>query len=177
MYHLSRPSWRPGENCDVILQHGAHEPIPLVCYRIPSDPIGPRVKIHFETYWGDDGVSRSSRPVTVRYLWFTVLIADDVLCPNGRRYPFSPAEVRRRINDILHELTDITLYTQAGAITGLYCTEHAVIDTVYQHAHTLEIWLSTRSLKDIPIGAESVNTWLPDDFLFGNSCWGKNTWI
>ena len=36
--------WIPGENCDVILSHYNHDPIPLVCYRIQSDPIGPRVK-------------------------------------------------------------------------------------------------------------------------------------
>ena len=59
--------WIPGENCDVILTHYRHEPIPLVCWRIQSDPIGPRVRIHFETYWpSDEDVSRDTTPKTVR---------------------------------------------------------------------------------------------------------------
>lgn len=165
--------WTPGVNCDVILAHYRHEPIPLVCYRIQSDPIGPRVRIHFETYWPDDSVKD---PKTVRHLWFTALVTDEVLCPDGGFYPYEPAEVRRRINDILHELKDICLYTQSGMISGLYCDENAVIDTIYQNAHTLEVNLSTRSLTDIPTGPEAANIWLPRGAILPYSTWGAAVW-
>ena len=169
--------WVPGENCDVILSHWRHEPIPLVCYRIQSDPMGPRVRIHFETYWPEDAdVSRETKPKTVRHLWFTVLIADEMLCPDGGWYPLSPAEIRSRVNAILLELTDIVLYTQSGIIAGLYCDEHAVIDTIYQSAHTLEVNLTTRSLKDIPIGPAQPSTWLPKGVLRPVSVWGSAVW-
>jgi hypothetical protein len=169
--------WIPGENCDVILQHYKHEPIPLVGYRIQSDEIGPRVKIHFETYWPEDQpVSRDVKPATVRHLWFTVVTADEVLCPDGGWYPFSPGEVRKRINEILLELTDINLYTQSGIISGLYCDEHSIINTIYQSAQTLEINLTTRNLKDIPIGPEQANTWLPVGVLHPVSTWGTAVW-
>lgn len=169
--------WKPGENCDVILSHYKHEPIPLVCYRIQSDPLGPRVRIHFETYWPDDAdVSRATQPKTVRHLWFTVLSADDVLCPDGGWYPYSPAELCSRINAILLELTDIVLYTQTGIISGLYCDEHAVIDTIYQSSHTIEINLTTRSLKDIPIGPAQQNMWLPQGVRAPVSTWGSAKW-
>lgn len=169
--------WIPGENCDVILAHYKHEPIPLVCYRIQSDPIGPRVRIHFETYWpeGED-ISRDTDPATVRHLWFTILIADEILCPDGGWYPYTPVQVRKAVNDILHELTDISLYTQSGIIIGLYCDEHAVIDTIYQNSHTIEINLTTRNLKDIPIGPEQADTWLPDGVLDPYSMWGTAVW-
>ena len=169
-------TWIPGVNCDVILQHYKHDPIPLVCYRIQSDPIGPRVRIHFETYWPNDNVSRDVEPATVRHLWFTVLTADEVLCPDGGWYPFEPEVIRKRINDILLELTDINLYTQAGIISGLYCDEHAVINTIYQSAQTLEINLTTRSLKDVPIGPAQADTWLPDGTLDPVSTWGTAIW-
>ena len=168
--------WIPGENCDVILTHYAHDPIPLVCYRIQSDPIGPRVKIHFETYWPNNNVSRDEEPVTVRHLWFTVLIADEVLCPDGGWYPFRPNQVRKAVNDILHELTDINLYTQAGIISGLYCNDHAMIDTIYQDAHTLEINLTTRNLKDVPIGPDQEDSWLPNGVAHPYSTWGTAVW-
>ena len=120
--------WVPGENCDVILEHYKHDPIPLVCYRIQSDPIGPRVRIHFETYWPDgEDISRDTEHSTVRHLWFYILIADEMLCPDGSWYPYSPNEVRKRVNDILHEITDICLYTQSGIISGLYCDEHSLL--------------------------------------------------
>lgn len=168
--------WVPGVNCDVILQHYKHDPIPLVCYRIQSDPIGPRVRIHFETYWPNNVVSRDETPTTVRHLWFTVLTADEVLCPDGGWYPYSPEEIRKRLNDILLELTDINLYTQAGIISGLYCDENAIINTIYQSSQTLEINLSTRNLKDIPIGPGQADTWLPLGVLEPVSTWGTAIW-
>lgn len=168
--------WVPGVNCDVILQHYKHDPIPLVCYRIQSDNIGPRVRIHFETYWPNNNISRDEEPTKVRHLWFTVITADEVLCPDGGWYPFSPYEIRKRINDILMELTDISLYTQAGIISGLYCDEHAIINTIYQSSQTLEINLTTRSLKDIPIGPEQEDTWLPIGALDPASTWGTAVW-
>ena len=64
---MNSEMWIPGENCDVILTHYKHDPIPLVCYRIQSDAIGPRVRIHFETYWPEgEAVSRDGKPKTVR---------------------------------------------------------------------------------------------------------------
>ena len=169
--------WIPGENCDVILTHYKHDPIPLICYRIQSDPIGPRVRIHFETYWPDDeDISRDNPGKTVRHLWFTILTADEILCPDGGWYPYSPYEIRKKINAILEELTDIVLYTQSGIISGLYCDEHAIINTIYQEAQTLEINLTTRSLKDIPIGPEQKDTWLPLGVLDPVSTWGTAVW-
>lgn len=169
--------WVVGENCDVILSHWRHEPVPLVCCRIQSDPVGPRVRIHFETYWPEDAdVSRDTKPKTVRHLWFTVLAADEMLCPDGGWYPLSPEEIRSRINAILLELTDIVLYTRSGIIAGLYCDEHAVIDTIYQSGHTLEINLTTRSLKDIPIGPVQQSTWLPKGIPGPVSVWGRAKW-
>lgn len=169
--------WIPGENCDVILTHYNHEPVPLVCYRIQSDPIGPRVKIHFETYWPtDEEISRDTKPKQVRHLWFTVLTAEEVLCPDGSWYPYAPWEVRKKINEILLETTDIVLYTASGIISGLYCDEHSIIDTIYQDAHTLEINLTTLNLKDIPIGPGQNNMWLPDGILVPYSTWGVASW-
>ena len=169
--------WVPGENCDVILQHYKHDPIPLVCYRIQSDPIGPRVRIHFETYWPENVLpSRDVEPTTVRHLWFTVLTADEVLCPDGGWYPYTPTEVRKKLNDILMELTDINLYTQSGIISGLYCDENAIINTIYQSAQTLEINLSTRNLTDIPIGPSQADTWLPLGVMEPLSTWGTAKW-
>ena len=169
----------PGETCDVILSHYNHDPIPLVCYRIPSDPIGPRVKIHFETYWPqtDNGgyvVSRDSEPVKVRHLWFTINLAEEILCPDGGWYEYTPAEVRKAVSEILHEGTDINLYTQTGIISGLYCDDHSIIDTIYQSAHTIEVNLTTRSLKDTPIGPEQACTWLPDGIIDPYSVWGAH---
>lgn len=174
---MSAIEWVPGVNCDVILSHYAHEPIPLVCYRIQSDPIGPRVKIHFETFWPDNVTpSRDEKPAKVRHLWFTIVTAEEVLCPDGGWYPFSPAEIRRRVNDILQETTDILLYTQAGIISGLYSDEHSIIDTIYQSAQTLEINLTTRNMKDIPIGPAQEDTWLPMGVIEPVSVWGQAKW-
>ena len=105
--------WIPGENCDVILSHYRHEPVPLVCYRIQSDPVGPRVRIHFETYWPENDaggavISRESEPKTVRHLWFTVLVTEEMLCPDGGWYPYTPEQIRKMINAVLLEHTDIS---------------------------------------------------------------------
>ena len=173
---MSGFEWVPGVNCDVILTHYKHDPGPLVCYRIQSDPIGPRVRIHFETYWPEENVSRESVPKKIRHLWFTVLTADEVLCPDGGWYPYSAAAVRAKINAILKETTDICLYTSSGIISGLYSDDHAIIDTIYQDAHTLEINLTTKELTDIPIGPAQADSWLPMGILEPYSTWGTAIW-
>ena len=174
---MNNDEWIPGENCDVILAHYKHQPVPLICYRIQSDPVGPRVRIHFETYWPEgEEVSRDTEPKTVRHLWFTVLSAEEMLCPDGGWYPFPPEEIKSRINEILLELTDIILYTRSGIISGLYCDEHAIIETVYQSARTLEINLTTRNLSDIPVGPAQQDTWLPKGVITPLSVWGTAKW-
>ncbi len=143
------PSWIPGENCDIILRHPQHADLPLILYRTPADPVGPRVRIHYEVYWPAD-TTQTTEPVEVRHLWFTVLVTDDMLCPDGSWYPLTPAEVRTKLNAILLEKANIRLTTRESTIQGLYGEDHVVIDTIYQSAHTLEIHLTTRVLIDIP---------------------------
>ena len=174
---MTEENWIPGENCDVILSHYRHEPVPLVCYRIRSDPVGPRVRIHFETYWPEgENIGRETTPTTVRHLWFYILSADEMLAPDGSWFPLTPSEIRRKVNDILTEKTDICLYTQAGIISGLYCDDHAVINTIYQSAQTIEVNLTTRDLHDIPIGPEGADMWLPAGVLEPYSTWGTAKW-
>ena len=179
---MTETVWVPGENCDVMLGHYGHELVPLVCYRTPADPLGPRVRLHFETYWpsdvnsGESIISRDVTPSTVRCLFFTVLADDYMLCPDGGEYSYSADQIRQKLNAIMLELTDIDLYTQSGIISGLYCTDHAMIETIYQQAHTLEINLSTRNLKDIPIGPGQVDLWLPSNTYQPYSRWNTSHW-
>ncbi len=170
---MNEPVWVPGENCDVILKHPAHADLPLVLYRRPADSLGPRVRIHYEVYW-PEGTAETEEPVEVRHLWFTALVADSILCPDGSWYPLELSEVRSRLNTILLEKSDIRLTTTAGTIQGLYGEDHVVIDTIYPAAHTLEIHLSTRILTDIPV-EPAVSLWLADP-ADRSSLWGTALW-
>ncbi len=80
--------WVAGENCDLILKHPAHESLPLIGYRTPADALGPRIRIHYEVYWPDESETQTE-PIEIRHLWFTVLVADPMLCPDGSWYPYS----------------------------------------------------------------------------------------
>ena len=84
--------------------------------------------------------------------------------------------MRAKINAILKETTDICLYTASGIISGLYSDDHAIIDTIYQDAHTLEINLTTKELTDIPIGPAQADSWLPMGILEPYSTWGTAIW-
>lgn len=173
--------WIPGVNCDWILVHPKHEPVPLIGFRLntdrSSDKYGPRLKIHYETYWKEDEpISRDTKPITVRYLWFTVNCADEILDPEGGYFALSGAEVAEKVNAILREKTDIILYNEKSIIIGLYSTDHAIIDTIYHGERTIEIWLSTRSLQDIPIGPDGKNIWLPSGIIKPYSTWGEAVW-
>ncbi len=169
---MSLTAWEPGKNCDLVLKHPDHESLPLVCYRQPRDPLGPRVRIHYEVYWPDD-LAESREPVEVRHLWFTVLAADPMVAPDGSWFPFSVQEIRTRLNDILLKKQNIRLTTTAGTIRGLYSDNHVVIDTVYPSGHTLEIHLSTRLLHDLP--AVPLNMWL-DEADVSSTTWGTAIW-
>ncbi len=172
-------NYLPGKNCDLILKHKNHADLPLVCFRIDADDVGPRVKIHYETYWPDNITDVTKyEPSKVRYLWFTVLISDEIIAPDGGWFELSAAEIRQQLHDILAENTNISLETQAGTIQGLYSTDHAIIDTIYQENQTVEIYLTTRNMIDYPAAPEVVrNIWLLDNVAEpAASCWGDAVW-
>ena len=74
------PDWIPGENCDLILAHADHEPIPLICAPTRYDPTGSRVRIHYEVYPNEDP---NEPPRKIRHLWFRALIAERTLAPDS----------------------------------------------------------------------------------------------
>jgi hypothetical protein len=169
---MTEAIWIPGVNCDVILKHRNHADLPLILHKIPSDLDGPRVRIHYEVYWPDSN-SVNLEPIEVRHLWFTVLIADRMLCPDGSWYMLSSNEIQKRLNAILLEKTNIRLTTRTGTIQGLCCEEHAVIHTIYQQAEKLEIHLTTRVMVDIPLES-TESLWLETEEL--RSTWGAAIW-
>lgn len=76
------PDWIPGENCDLILAHADHEPVPLICAPTRYDPTGSRVRIHYEVYPNEDP---NEPPRKIRHLWFRALIAGRFVLPDRRR--------------------------------------------------------------------------------------------
>jgi len=169
---MTETIWIPGANCDVILKHTRHTDLPLILHRIPSDPDGSRIRIHYEVYWPDSN-SPVLEPIEVRHLWFTVLIADRMLCPDGSWYPHSPMEIQKRLNAILLEKTNIRLATRTGTIQGLCCEDHAVIHTIYHRSQKLEIHLTTRVMVDIPLES-TESLWMETEDL--RSIWGAAIW-
>lgn len=164
------PDWIPGENCDLILAHADHEPIPLICAPTRYDPTGSRVRIHYEVYPNEDP---NEPPRKIRHLWFRVLIAERTLAPDGSFFPIDGEALRRRLIRILREEKDLTLTTRAGTISGLYGKDHVVIRSIYAEAETFEIHLSTLSLNDLPPAAK--DTWLAEA-LNARSRWGTAVW-
>lgn len=170
MNPLSPPGWIVGENCDLILTHERHDPVPLIAAPARFDPSGPRVRIHHEVYFDSD---EAQAPKKIRHLWFRVLVAEQMLAPDGSFFSLEAVELRRRLNAILKETSGLRLTTRVGTIVGLYGKDHAVIQSVFAEAETFEIHLSTRSLTDIPLQAR--DTWLADPFN-AVSTWGKAVW-
>ena len=162
--------WIIGENCDLILAHDNHEPVPLIAAPARFDPTGPRVRIHHEVYYS---AGANETPRKIRHLWFRVLIAERMLAPDGSFFSLSADDLRRRLNAVLKETGGLRLTTRAGTIAGLYGKDHVVIQSVFAEAETFEIHLSTRTINDVPLQAR--DTWLADPFN-AVSTWGAAVW-
>lgn len=162
--------WVAGENCDFLLSHENHAPVPLICAPVKFDPVGARVRIHHEVYFTP--ASENERH-EIRHLWFRVLLADRMLAPNGSFFPVTTDTLREQLNAVLREREKLRLTTRLGTVIDLYGKDHVVIQSVYAAVETLEIHLSTRSLTDIPANAKDC--WLADH-TFRSSCWNTAVW-
>lgn len=164
----------PGIDCDITLTHAdvnAGEPLGFVL-QAANTRTGPQVRIHHEVY-----TDAQAQPFAVRHLWFDVLIADDLLAPNGSRLGSPASALLTHLTAIAAAYSNIALNTRLGVISGLYALEHALIYSI-RHDHTvITVHLTTRSTNFQPADPAYyfASVWQAADYV-GEMDWDNSYW-
>ncbi|NMB88636.1 MAG: hypothetical protein GYA17_09765 [Chloroflexi bacterium] len=163
-----------GVDCDVALFHSqvdGGEPYGFLLE--PRKDWGPVVSIHREAYANALGAMED-----VTHLWFTVLLADDLLNPDGSRHSATAASMYSRLVQILLQHSDIGLMYRSGILTGLTSGGHIMIETIYPAAATVTVQLSSRGgyFAPPPTGVYLDSKWVDEDSYTGERNWGNSYW-
>jgi len=163
-----------GKNCDVALFHpdvNGGQPVGFICEA--KVKYGPPVTVHWEAYseW-DNSVS------DVRHLWFTVLIGDDLVNPDGSKHEAGAEETYLKLVEIITRHSGIGMINRLGAITGLKSSGHVLIQNIYPALQTVEVHLTTRLTNFAPVDpARYVESkWVDASMVVGAQHWGNSYW-
>jgi hypothetical protein len=163
-----------GVNCDVALFHpevDAGEPYGFLCEA--KVKYGPPVTVHWEAYSEADGTISE-----VRHMWFTVLIADDLINPDGSKHADTGADMYAKLIEIAMKHRDIGVVTKIGAMTGLKSSGHVMIQNIYPDIQTVVLNLTTRLTNFQPVdpGRYMDSKWVDSTTYVGTMHWGNSYW-
>ena len=170
------PAPVPGADCDIALSHPAvraGEPVGFILLRRPGESYGPAVRLHVESY-----TSALGQAEDVRHLWFTILLAEGALNPDGSAPARSPAELRALLLELVMQHRDILLHTPAGLITGLAVGGQVLIHHLRPLMETVEVHLTTRLAHFAPLDPARFAASLWQDALTygGEMTWDNSYW-
>ncbi|NPV55234.1 MAG: hypothetical protein HPY76_00975 [Anaerolineae bacterium] len=164
----------PGKDCDITLAHplvNGGEPVGFMLH--PANQlIGPEVRIHHEVY-----TDALAQHFDVRHLWFDVLIADELLAPDGSRLAGAASQMLAHLTAIAAAHTNIALDTRLGVISGLSALQHALIYSI-RHDHTvITVHLTTHSANFQPANPAYyfASVWQAADYS-GEMDWNNSYW-
>lgn len=165
-----------GVDCHILLTHAAvngGRPVGFLLYCKPADPYGPKVSIHYESYANALGNTDD-----IRHLWFTVILSENLVNPDGSFHTDSAASMRTHLIDILMQHADITLQTSAGIIPGLRSSGHVMIHDLYPGIETIECNLTTESMcfNAVDPSRYADSLWVDELTYAGVMDWNNSYW-
>ncbi len=114
----------------------------------------------------------------VAHLWFTVLIADDLLNPDGSRHGAPAAEMYARLSEILLQHHGIGLVTRLGVMADLHATGPLMIENLFPAAASVTVQLTTQA-NAFPPAPRSIyldSIWVDESSYAGVRNWGNSYW-
>lgn len=164
-----------GKNCDVALFHPSvdgGQPVGLICEA--RGKYGPQVSVHWEAYSEWD-----NRISDVRHLWFTALISDDLVNPDGSKHAEPAESAYLKLVEIITRHTGIGMINRLGVITGLKSSGYVMIQNIYPGLQTVEVHLTTRLTNFAPVDPVRYvqSVWVnSDSYHLGVMHWGNSYW-
>jgi len=165
-----------GVDCDIYLQHADvndGDPVGFLLYRKKTADYGPEVQVHYESYTDTLGGTDD-----IRHLWFTVVLANDLINPDGSFHQETALFMRNALIDILMKHSEITLNTPAGLITGLKSSGHVMIHSIFPGWDTIECNLTTDSVNYAPVDSVyyEASFWVDLTTYTGIMTWDNSYW-
>ncbi len=164
-----------GADCDVMLAHpevDAGQPYGFLV-EPKSERYGPVVQVHWEKYTNPDGSLND-----VRHLWFTVMLADNLMNPDGSYHQATAAEMYAKLIELLTQPDQIALVTRMGAIAGLASTGHVMEQQIYPEVILVVCQLTTKTSVFQPVNYDYYmrSVWVDEDTDAGEMNWGNSYW-
>ena len=144
-----------GQNCDLILMHpdvNSGNPFGFVLTPDPSGGKGSSISVQREI---------SLAGVTTVYLFFTLVLADDLINPDGSAHSDNRAIMYSILLNFLGQTSGLTVITVMGTWTGIGPLGHSATELHLVNASFISIKLYNATLYHAPIS----------DTLFLNSLW------
>lgn len=163
-----------GVDCDIALFHAEiDDGVPygfILERRRDGEPV---INIHREAYPDPMG-----RMLDVAHLWFTVLIANDLVNPDGSRHSAAAEEMYTRLMALLLKHSGIGLITRLGVIAGLRSAGHIMIENLYPRAATITVQLTTleNAFPPAPRQVYLDSLWVDETSYAGIRNWGNSYW-
>ncbi len=164
-----------GVDCDLMLAHPEVDGGQAYGFLVEpkSKTYGPVVQVHWEKYTQADGSISD-----VRHLWVTVMIADEMMNPDGTLHQATAAEDYAALVALLTKPDQLTLITRLGAIAGLVSTGHVMEQQIYPEVVLVVCQLSTKSNVFQPVNYEMYlrSLWVDEDSYSDTMNWGNSYW-
>lgn len=154
-----------GENCHMILTHASvngGSPYGFIL-RGENKDYGPDVSIQREV--SSDGT------VAVR-VFFDVLLADDLVNPDGSKHSDAKAAMYAMLTGYLGKLDDMTMETSIGVIADLKGTGHVATESHYAKVSIVACQLNNAGVYFPPVSAADYNNSIWD----GSLTWNSSYW-
>jgi len=164
-----------GVDCDIQLFH-AHvdsgEPYPFILEaRHPT--YGPTLQIHHNVTQDETGAYEDERQV-----WFSVMIADDLVNPDGSKHADTATNMQSKLLQIILEHTEIGVVSHNGVITGLRTTGLVYIENVFSNLVIIDCQLTTslNNFAPIPYADYVDSLWVDELTYSGSRNWDNSYW-
>ena len=164
-----------GVDCDILIAHPeVDEGRPYGFLVEPkSEKYGPVVQVHYEKYTNPDYSSSD-----VRHLWATVMIADEMMNPDGSIHQETAAEMYAKLIELLTKPDQIILITRMGGMAGLKSSGHVMEQHIYPGVVLVNCQLSTQGSVYQPVNYDyyTRSYWVDEDSYIGPMNWGNSYW-
>ncbi len=153
------------KDCHVILYHpDVNGGVPCgFVLQSQNKQLGPAVSIQKEV---------TSQGVTNVKVFFNVLLADDLVNPDGSKHAATRAQMYALLSSFLAQSADVQLTTSVGLINNIGATGHSATETHYGPVSVVACQMNNKGIYNGPVDPVALNGSVWD----GTLTWASSYW-
>jgi hypothetical protein len=163
-----------GQDCELLLYHSlvqGGQPLGLLLDH--SRQYHGSISVYRSAYRAADGAFQDQQVIS-----FTVLLADDLVNPDGSLHVNGASAEYGQLFDILNQRSEIGVITPEGIFSGLYSSGNYSLEE--RNGGVMRITLQLSSSGDIFAPADrdrfEQSLWVDEDSYAGSMTWDNSYW-